>query len=192
MKVLMLRNIHNKTSLFQQGRIGKGTKPAWFDVSSVIRFVQSLVVLLSLTIATHAFSTTADSTASDPRNMGWMEGFPPPADKVIGQPSTDYFSFPKLRWTFCHFRQLQASRGVNRGLNPISTLQSSIDPMIDAVTFTPINADAPMTWRISLDANYTDVIVVMHRGEIVYEYYSGCLDRAGRHGAMSVTKSLWV
>ena len=29
----------------------------------------------------------------------------------------------------------------------------------------------------------------MHRGEIVYEYYSGCLDRAGRHGAMSVTKS---
>ena len=185
----MLRNIHNKTLLFQQGRIGKGTKPAWFDVSSVIHFVQSLVVLLSLTIATHAFSTTADSTVSDPRNMGWMEGFPPPADKVIGQPSTDYFSFPKLRWTFCHFRQLQASRGVNRGLNPISTLQSSIDPMIDAVTFTPINADAPVTWRTSLDANYTDGIVVMHRGEIVYEYYSGCLDRAGRHGAMSVTKS---
>ena len=89
MKVSMVENIHNKTSLFQQGRIGKGTKPAWFDVSSVIHFVQSLVVLLSLTIATHAFSTTADSTASDPRNMGWMEGFPPPADKVIGQPSTD-------------------------------------------------------------------------------------------------------
>ena len=121
--------------------------------------------------------------------MGGMEGFAPPVDKVIGQLSTDYFSFPKLRWSFCHFRQLQATRAVNRGLNPISKLSSSLDPMIEAVTFTPINAAAPMTWRASLEANYTDGIVVMHRGEIVYEYYSGCLDRAGRHGAMSVTKS---
>ena len=31
--------------------------------------------------------------------------------------------------------------------------------------------------------------MILHRGEIVYEYYSGCLDREGRHGAMSVTKS---
>tara|TARA_B100000900_G_scaffold406657_1_gene418026 strand:+ start:1329 stop:2357 length:1029 start_codon:yes stop_codon:yes gene_type:complete len=61
--------------------------------------------------------------------------------------------------------------------------------MIDGVTFRPINTDEPMTWHDSLDANYTDGIVVVHRGEIVYEYYSGCLDRAGRHGAMSVTKS---
>ena len=188
----MLRNCYRKTSLFQQVRNDGGTEHACFDVSYVTYFVQSVVVLLSLTTATHAFSTSADSTATDPRNMRWMEGFPPPVDKVIGQPSTDYFSFPKLRWTFCHFRQLQATRGVNRGLNPISKLPSSLDPMIDAVTFTPINAAAPMTWRASLDANYTDGIVVMHRGEIVYEYYSGCLDRAGRHGAMSVTKSLWV
>jgi CubicO group peptidase (beta-lactamase class C family) len=32
-------------------------------------------------------------------------------------------------------------------------------------------------------------MLILHRGEIVYEYYSGCLDREGRHGAMSVTKS---
>jgi CubicO group peptidase (beta-lactamase class C family) len=46
-----------------------------------------------------------------------------------------------------------------------------------------------MTWKASLDANYTDGMLILHRGEIVYEYYSGCLDREGRHGAMSVTKS---
>jgi CubicO group peptidase (beta-lactamase class C family) len=46
-----------------------------------------------------------------------------------------------------------------------------------------------MTWKASLDANYTDGMLILHRGQIVYEYYSGCLDREGRHGAMSVTKS---
>ena len=185
----MSGNIYKKTSLLQRVRNEKDAERVCFDVSSVARFLQSVLVLLSLTSAAHAFSAPADSTASDPRNMGWMEGFPPPVDKVIGQLSTDYFSFPKLRWSFCHFRQLQATRTVNRGLNPISKLSSSLDPMIDAVAFTPINADAPMTWQESLYANYTDGIVVMHRGKIVYEYYSGCLDRAGRHGAMSVTKS---
>ena len=147
----MSGNIYMKTSLLQQVRRKKGNKQVCFDVSSVTRFIQAVIVLLSLTSATHAVSAPADSTASDPRNMGWMEGFPPPVDKVIGQPSTDYFSFPKLRWTFCHFRQLQATRGINRGLNPISKLQVSLDPMIDAVTFIPINADAPMTWQESLN-----------------------------------------
>ncbi|MFN7344682.1 MAG: serine hydrolase domain-containing protein, partial [Betaproteobacteria bacterium] len=46
-----------------------------------------------------------------------------------------------------------------------------------------------MTWRESLDANYTDGIVVLHRGRIVYERYFGVLKREGQHGAMSVTKT---
>ena len=33
-----------------------------------------------------------------------------------------------------------------------------------------------MTWAESLDANYTDGIVVLHRGRIVYERYFGALD----------------
>ncbi len=39
-------------------------------------------------------------------------------------------------------------------------------------------------------ANYTDGILVLHKGQVVYERYAGCLDEAGVHGAMSVTKSL--
>lgn len=152
------------------------------------RLLTAVFVLASMSTST-VFAQAKDAVASDPRNMGWMQGFPPQPDKVIGQPSSDYFSFPKLRWTFCHFRQLQATRGVNRGLGPISALPKSVDPNIDSISFTPIGADDVMTWKQSLSANYTDGIVVMHRGEIVYEYFSGCLDRSGRHGAMSVTKS---
>ena len=185
----MLAKIDKSKSIVHRGKNNEGNERKGLKASTATRFIQFVLVLSSFMSASNALTEPASAVASDPRNMGWMEGFPPPADKVIGQPSTDYFSFPKLRWTFCHFRQLQASRGINRGFNPISKLPISLDPMIDAVAFTPTNTDAPMTWQESLDANYTDGIVVMHRGEIVYEYYSGCLDRAGRHGAMSVTKS---
>ncbi len=43
---------------------------------------------------------------SDPAALGWMTGFPPPAEKLIMQPESDFFSFPKLRWTVCHIREL--------------------------------------------------------------------------------------
>lgn len=46
-----------------------------------------------------------------------------------------------------------------------------------------------MSWAESLAANYTDGIVVLHKGRIVYERYFGVLKEDGQHGAMSVTKS---
>lgn len=54
---------------------------------------------------------------SDPRRLGWMEGFPPPSEKLIMQPETDYFSFPKLRWTVCHIRELMPTKQVGRGID---------------------------------------------------------------------------
>lgn len=47
-----------------------------------------------------------------------------------------------------------------------------------------------MTWVDSLAPNYTDGMLILHKGRIVYERYSGCLEAAGKHGAMSMTKSL--
>ena len=46
-----------------------------------------------------------------------------------------------------------------------------------------------MTWAQSLDANYTDGILVLHRGRIVYERYFGALSPERQHIAFSVTKS---
>jgi len=127
---------------------------------------------------------------SDPRTLGWMQGFPPPEDKIIRFSDSDYFSFPKLRWTVCHFRQLMPTTNVSRGLGAPVMLERKVDPGIDSVTFRPTGADQDMTWLQSLSANYTDGIVVLHKGVLVYERYSGCLTEAGQHGAMSVTKSL--
>ena len=53
-----------------------------------------------------------------------------------------------------------------------------------------MNSDGQMTWKDSLGANYTDGMLIMHKGRVVYEKYSGCLTEDGKHAAMSMTKSL--
>ena len=127
---------------------------------------------------------------SDPGALGWMEGAPPPSDKLIMQPDSNYFSFPKLRWTVCHLRELLPTEQVSRGIGAPIPLEYAIDDGIDAVQFTPLGGDEPMTWEASLGANYTDGVLIIHRGKVVYERYFGCLDETGKHGAMSMTKSL--
>jgi len=127
---------------------------------------------------------------SDPVAMGWMQGFPPPRDKVIRLTDTDYFSFPKLRWTVSNFRQLMPTVGVSRGASEASQLPSALDPAIGALTFTPLEGSSSITWDEAFDLNYTDGLLVIHQGRIVYERYAGSLDSTTLHGAMSVTKSL--
>lgn len=127
---------------------------------------------------------------SDPASMGWMTGFPPPPGKLIMQPESDFFGFPKLRWTVCHIRELMPTKEVSRGIGSPAPLAYAIDEGIDAVRFTPLGSDKPMTWKESLSANYTDGMLILHKGRIVYEKYLGCLDEKGKHAAMSMTKSL--
>ena len=150
-----------------------------------------LALALSLTsIGAHADDATLTAEESNPQVMGWMQGFPPPDDKLIQQPSSDFFSFPKLRWSVCHMDQLVPTTEVSRGIGAPSTLDYALDKNIDALTFTPTGTNKTMTWRQSLDANYTDGIMVMHHGKVIYERQNGCLNPLGNHAAMSMTKSL--
>ena len=128
--------------------------------------------------------------ASTPQALGWMQGFPPAADKTIRFTDPDFFAFPKLRWTVCNFRQLMPTAGVANGISGASALPVALDASLDQVTFTPIGAKESMTWNAAFDANYTDGIMVLHHGKVVYERYDGCLTPSTLHGAMSVTKSL--
>ncbi|MFD0980314.1 serine hydrolase domain-containing protein [Tropicimonas aquimaris] len=61
---------------------------------------------------------------------------------------------------------------------------------IDALTFLPMDSDREMTWEQSLHANYTDGMQILHKGEVVYERYFGCLEEDGKHAIMSMTKSI--
>ncbi len=119
-----------------------------------------------------------------------MQGSPPPAGRVIGFGDPQAFAFPRLRWSVCHTDQLMPTRAVSRGLGPVRPLPRRERTDLDAVRFQPWGASQPMTWGQAFDANFTDGVVVMHRGAVVYERYAGCLGPTGRHAAMSLTKSL--
>lgn len=134
--------------------------------------------------------TIPDADATDPGKLGWMQGFPPAEEALIMQPESNYFSFPKSRWSVCHLRELLPTKAISRGLGAPSQLDYALDDKIDALRFTPLNSDSSMSWAESLKANYTDGLLVLHKGKIVYEYYSGCLTEGGQHAVMSMTKSL--
>jgi CubicO group peptidase (beta-lactamase class C family) len=132
-----------------------------------------------------------DPLATDPVKLGWMVGSPPPADKLIGVREGNSYQFPQWRWSFSHWRELVPTVEVSRGTAPVYELPRAERTDLDAVTFTPIGGNAPMTWAESLVQNYTDGIVVLHRGRIVYERYFGALKSDGHHIAFSVTKSFF-
>lgn len=150
---------------------------------------------ICLLLAAWAGSTYAsdnafpDATASDPATLGWMTGSPPPANRILRFDDGSYFRFPAMRWSVSNFRQLMPTINVSRGLGTPFPLQQKLLPEIDALTFVPLGGGTAMTWAQSLHSNYTDGIIVLHRGNVVYERYFGVLKPEGQHGAMSVTKT---
>ncbi|MES2053930.1 MAG: serine hydrolase, partial [Pseudomonadota bacterium] len=131
----------------------------------------------------------ADAQASDPVTMGWMAGSPPSADKLIQFADGSFRKFPQIRWSFSNYRQFVPTSNVARGTGPVSVLPLAARQDLDAVSFQVLGTGETMTWAQSLGANYTDGIVVVHKGRIVYERYFGVLKPQGQHIAMSVTKS---
>ncbi len=121
--------------------------------------------------------------------MGWMVGSPPPADRILRFEDGSYFRFPQMRWSVANFRQLMPTVNVSRGLGESSLLEHQPSNEIDALTFVPLGGGEPMTWQQSLQANYTDGIIILHRGKLVYERYFGVLKPEGQHAAMSITKT---
>ena len=150
----------------------------------------SILAVVAATSGAMAANDFPDAAASDPNTLGLMQGFPPAPDKRVMQPDSNFFSFPKLRWTVCHIRELMPTKQVSRGLGAPVPLEYALDDGIDSVIFTPMGGDQAMTWKEALAVNYTDGMLVMHKGKVVYEHYTGCLAEAGKHAAMSMTKSM--
>lgn len=148
-------------------------------------------VLLSRTVGAQGDrqSDLANARATDPVALGWMVGAPPPPDKVIRYEDGSFYRFPQWRWTFSHWREFRPTIGVARGAGSVRPLPRAERAALDAVEFVPMGGTVPMTWADSLIANYTDGIVVLHRGRMVYERYFGALTSERPHIAFSVTKS---
>ena len=152
----------------------------------------AIAIAMLLGAATlHGATPPLSAEESDPVRMGWMVGSPPPPDRIIRYEDDSYFRFPMTRWSFSHMRELVPAANVPRGDGPVAALPRAERSDLDSVTFLPIGASRTMTWKESLAANYTDGIVVLHRGRIVYEKYFGALSGDRQHIAFSTTKSFF-
>ncbi|MEO7279609.1 MAG: serine hydrolase [Casimicrobium sp.] len=132
--------------------------------------------------------TFPSHTDTDPRTLGWMQGFPPPAERTLRFADGSYYEFPQRRWSFSHMRELLPTARVSRGDGPVCPLPRADRDDLDAVPFTTLDGHAS-TWGDAFAANYTDGVVVLHRGNIAYEKYFGALRADTVHSAFSVTKS---
>ena len=130
-----------------------------------------------------------DAHSSDPVAMGWMEGLPPPEAKRLTWERADHMRFPTHRYAFSHMREFLPTARVSRGSGPVWELPEAPRDDLDGVTFAALDSGAELSWEQSLAINFTDAILVMHRGSIVYERYFGVTRRDTPHIAFSVTKS---
>jgi CubicO group peptidase (beta-lactamase class C family) len=128
-----------------------------------------------------------DPISTDAAQIGWMQGFPPEPDRMIRFADGSLFRFPRTRWAFSHMRELVPTANVRRGSKAASSLPESLQDL-DALTF-QYDGSADMTWAEMLLQTYTDSIVVLHRGRIVYEKYFGAAKDYLPHSCYSITKS---
>jgi CubicO group peptidase (beta-lactamase class C family) len=169
--------------------IRRGVSVRKISAATVLACVAGLLCSGTLRAQGDRHAELAKARATDPVALGWMVGSPPPPDKLIRFEDGSFYRFPQWRWTFSHWREIRPTVAVSRGSGLLLQLPRAERADLDAVEFVPIGGGPPMTWGDSLVANYTDGIVVLHRGRIVYERYFGALTSDRPHIAFSVTKS---
>jgi CubicO group peptidase (beta-lactamase class C family) len=145
-----------------------------------------LFILLAPSICAQVHLNAEDS---DPIKIGWMQGFPPPKSKILSASNGSFFEFPALRYSVCNMRQFFPTVEVQAAQTNRYRFKVNLDDAIDTVTFLPTKSSQRMTWKESLGKNYTDGILILHKGQIVYEKYFGELRPNGVHAAMSVSKT---
>jgi hypothetical protein len=121
--------------------------------------------------------------------MGWMQGFPPPDAKRLAWERADHMRFPTHRYAFSHMREFLPTVRVSRGSGPVWELPVALRDDIDSVRFNALDDGRELSWEDALAVNFTDAVLVLHKGTIVYERYLGVTCHDTPHIAFSVTKS---
>ena len=128
------------------------------------------------------------ATDCDPLALGWMQGSPPAADKVIRFEDGSGYRFPQLRWSFAHYRQLVPTATVAKGLKHAAALPMA-QGALPSVSYTPMGGTGVCNWADMMEATYTDALLVMHKGQVLWEHFGGVMSPGREHIAMSVSKS---
>ena len=132
-----------------------------------------------------------DGANSDPERAGWMQGSPPPPDRLIRFADDRFLSFPQNRWALSHMRELIPTLNVPRGVGSASLLDGPSRGDVDAIESLVIGSmdGRRRSFLDALTETYVDGIAILHRGRLVYERYFGALKPELPHLSFSLTKS---
>ena len=145
---------------------------------------------LSAIINPKPLKAVLNAKDSDPSVLGFMQGFPPSQDKILTTKNNEFFDFPALRYSVNHMNEFYPTSITATDSSYKYQTESEIDENIEKIKFTPWGEKKQITFKDALDVNYTDGIIILHKGKIVYEKYpSSGTSRDTRHAAMSLSKS---
>ena len=146
----------------------------------------ALAAAMLVSTAAHAQAPqlpAPDSVALD--KLGYMRAFPPMGDQIVDNANRG--KYPQARWAQQHARELLPTRNIRRGSMPASALPAAPRNLGD-VAFENGNGQKTSILKWQQD-NYTDALIVLHKGRIVYERYDNQMRPETAHLLFSVTKS---
>ena len=122
---------------------------------------------------------------SDPVRLELMQGFPPPAAKTVRLSTV--LAFPNGRWAFHHMRELGPTAQVWRGdAAPVALREAPTQ--LESLRFADDRgADIGLAdWQRT---TYTDGLLVLHKGAVVYQKYHSGMAPQQPHSLWSMSKS---
>lgn len=117
--------------------------------------------------------------------MELMTGFPPAESKLVTL--ANWRTPPFNRWAFHHVSELVPSAPIRAGHPPATDLIAKVTALPE---FTLTRGSVTLSMPEWLGQTYTDSIVILKDGKIVFEHYAEGQDAETPHIWMSVSKSV--
>ncbi len=150
-----------------------------------LRAIGAGVAMLIATSSTAQVPQLPPPENTDPVALEIMKGFPPQSEKIVTL--GNLLKYPNGRWGFHHIRELGPTVSVWRGKAPVSPLPQGAR-QIGNIEFQDKN-DKQISIADWQKNTYTDGLLVLHKGKIVYQnYYSG-MRAETQHALWSLSKS---
>ncbi len=99
-----------------------------------------------------------------------------------GATSANWLDAPHNRWGFLHVGELARTAAISRGDGPIVELPRK-ERCLDAFHFS--HKGEKFSFRQMLEATYTDGMLVLHDGAVLFEHYVKGMNPSDTHLLMS-------
>ncbi len=144
------------------------------------------IIILCLMMAASGYAQQLpppDSVSLD--KLGYMNTFPPASDKIINSQNKN--KYPQMRWVLQHAREVVPTRNIRRGSAPVLSLPVALRNLDDYAFEDDKGRNTTIAeWQKN---TYTDALLVLHKGRLVYERYHNQGLANTPHMLFSVTKS---